>query len=308
MTPGIARAPVLALAGLATAWCVVLVATPIAAAGGLPHSGTAWWAAAVYEAAGRICHQRVERSFLWGGVPFPVCGRCLALYLTGAAGLVMSAAAASAVPRWLRWPSVVAWRWSRWTPEASWLAVAALPSIVLLAIEWTVADPGTVARAGASVPLGLLVGWICGRGLARPVCYTAAGMGSSVAPARVAAPVNPVVLCALAWAVPGAGHVLVGKRDKAVVFFLAIVLLFSAGLWFEGRIFPFELSQPLVALAALADLGVGIPYFVAWVGGFGAGAVLAPSYEYANTYLIVAGLLNALVVLDAFDIAVGRKG
>ena len=31
------------------------------------------------------------------------------------------------------------------------------------------------------------------------------------------------------------------------------------------------------------------------------------TYEYANTFLIVAGLLNTLVVIDAFDIAVGRK-
>ena len=33
----------------------------------------------------------------------------------------------------------------------------------------------------------------------------------------------------------------------------------------------------------------------------------AASYEYGNTFLIVAGLLNMLVVLDAYDIALGRK-
>ena len=33
----------------------------------------------------------------------------------------------------------------------------------------------------------------------------------------------------------------------------------------------------------------------------------AVTYEYGNCFLIVAGLLNTLVVLDAFDIAVGRK-
>jgi hypothetical protein len=31
------------------------------------------------------------------------------------------------------------------------------------------------------------------------------------------------------------------------------------------------------------------------------------TWEYGNCFLIVAGLLNALVVLDAFDIAMGRK-
>jgi len=62
-----------------------------------------------------------------------------------------------------------------------------------------------------------------------------------------------------------------------------------------------------VALAALADLGIGALYFVAWGLGLGAGNVVAPSYEYGNTFLIVAGLLNVLVALDTYDIAVGRK-
>jgi hypothetical protein len=34
---------------------------------------------------------------------------------------------------------------------------------------------------------------------------------------------------------------------------------------------------------------------------------VASTYEYGNTFLIVAGLLNFLVMLDAYDIAVGRK-
>lgn len=118
---------------------------------------------------------------------------------------------------------------------------------------------------------------------------------------------HPLVLCLVAWAIPGAGHAWLGKGDKAVVFFVAILVLFVGGLWLDGRIFPFEPSQPLVALAALANLGVGVPYVLAWMGGIGAGVVTAPSYEYANTYLIVAGLLNALVVLDTWDVAVGRK-
>lgn len=120
-------------------------------------------------------------------------------------------------------------------------------------------------------------------------------------------PVPPLVLCALGWAVPGAAHVWLGRHDKGVVFLVVLVLLFGAGLWLEGRIFPIEPSQPLVALAALANLGIGLPYFIAWVADLGTGNVIAASYEYANTYLIVAGLLNALVVLDAYDIAVGRK-
>ena len=41
--------------------------------------------------------------------------------------------------------------------------------------------------------------------------------------------------------------------------------------------------------------------------GHGAGQVTAITYEYGNAFAIVAGLLNMLVVLDAWDIAEGRK-
>jgi len=50
-----------------------------------------------------------------------------------------------------------------------------------------------------------------------------------------------------------------------------------------------------------------LPYFVAKIAGLGAGQVIAITYEYGNTYVIVAGLLNMLATLDAFDIALGRK-
>jgi hypothetical protein len=62
-----------------------------------------------------------------------------------------------------------------------------------------------------------------------------------------------------------------------------------------------------VGLAAVADVGIGLPYLVATALGFGGGDVRAVTYEYGNVYLIVAGLLNALVVIDAYDIALGRK-
>jgi hypothetical protein len=35
--------------------------------------------------------------------------------------------------------------------------------------------------------------------------------------------------------------------------------------------------------------------------------VTSATYEYGNTFMIVAGLLNFLVMLDAFDIGMGRK-
>jgi hypothetical protein len=112
---------------------------------------------------------------------------------------------------------------------------------------------------------------------------------------------------AASWAVPGLGHLLLGRWRKGVVFLVALPLMFVVGLLLQGRLFPFDPSQPLVALAALADLAIGVIYFFATPLGYGAGKVTAVTYEYANAFLIVAGLLNLLVMLDAYDVARGRK-
>ena len=112
---------------------------------------------------------------------------------------------------------------------------------------------------------------------------------------------------ALAWAIPGGGHLWLGRRQKGVVFLLALPLMFAIGLWLEGALAPFDPSQPLVLLAAFADLGNGVPYLIAAVAGLGQGRVVAATFEYGNTFLIVSGLLNMLVALDAYDVALGRK-
>lgn len=92
-----------------------------------------------------------------------------------------------------------------------------------------------------------------------------------------------------------------------MLFLIVLTTMFATGLVAQGRIFPFDFSEPLVGLAAFADLGIGLPYFVAGWLSQGSGNVRAVSYEYGNAFLIVAGLLNLLVVLDAYDIALGRK-
>ncbi len=83
--------------------------------------------------------------------------------------------------------------------------------------------------------------------------------------------------------------------------------MFAIGLAIDGRLAPFSFEDPLVGLAALANLGIGLPYFVASTLGLGQGNVRAVTYEYGNAFLIVAGLLNVLVVIDACDVALGRK-
>jgi len=127
-----------------------------------------------------------------------------------------------------------------------------------------------------------------------------AGVKSYTAP-------SPYVLLLLAWLMPGAGHFTLGKRQKAYVFAAVLPAMFIAGLLLDGRLFPFTPADPLVALASLANVMAGLPYLIARLLGGGGGVATAVTYEYGNTFMIAAGLLNTLVMLDAFDVSRGRK-
>ena len=116
-----------------------------------------------------------------------------------------------------------------------------------------------------------------------------------------------VLLCLASWAVPGAGHLWLGRRTNGLIFLVALPLMFAIGLASRGRLFPFDLSDPLVCLEAAAQLAIGLPYGIAAALGYGQGDVRAVTYEYGNAFLVVAGLLNLLVVIDVYDVAMGRK-
>ena len=115
------------------------------------------------------------------------------------------------------------------------------------------------------------------------------------------------IACALAWALPGAGHLWLGRVRKGAIFLVVLPLMFAVGLWLKGSVFPLDPAQPVVALLALADLGAGGLYVLARLAGLGEGEVVAVTHEYGNTFILTAGLLNVLVVLDALDTARGHK-
>jgi len=116
---------------------------------------------------------------------------------------------------------------------------------------------------------------------------------------------NPIGVGLAAWLVPGAGHLLAGATRKGVIFFVVLNGMFALGLAFRGELFAFDTSDWLVFLAAVAQWAMAIPHVLAGMMGGGHGEITAATYEYGNTFLIVGGLLNSLVVLDAMDVARG---
>ncbi len=110
----------------------------------------------------------------------------------------------------------------------------------------------------------------------------------------------------LAFVVPGAGHLYLGRRARAIAFFLIVSFMLVLGLALEGKLYTMEPGKPLTFLATLASMGAGLPYFIARaLGPFG--NVMSMTFEYGTAFALTAGLMNLLLVLDSYDIAEGRK-
>jgi hypothetical protein len=109
---------------------------------------------------------------------------------------------------------------------------------------------------------------------------------------------------------PGAGHMLVKCRGRALVYFVCTLGLFCFGILYDARLlFHVTFDDPLAVVRSSAQIVVGLPYLMARLLGLGQDVALIKSatFEYGSTFTEVAGLLNVLVAIDAFDIAAGRK-
>jgi len=119
---------------------------------------------------------------------------------------------------------------------------------------------------------------------------------------------NRAVAVLLAWIFPGLGHAYLGRRSTALLYALIVTATFLLGLSFEGRLYTIERSQPLTLLATFAVSGAGVLNLAArFLSDNPGGTILAPTYEYGCAYLLTAGLMNLLLMLDVWDIASGRK-
>ena len=110
-----------------------------------------------------------------------------------------------------------------------------------------------------------------------------------------------------AWLAPGLGHAILGKWKRGAAYASIVTTAFVAGLLLEGKLYTFDGEHPLTILAALTNHATGLLDFVARGLRLGEGNLTSASYEYGTTYLLSAGLMNLLLILDTFEIARGRK-
>lgn len=115
-----------------------------------------------------------------------------------------------------------------------------------------------------------------------------------------------VAAVVLGWLIPGAGHFLLGRRRRAVAFFLLVMSSLTIGCLLQGELYR-AIGPPLTTLATAATAGVGAAYFVLLsVVGY-TGSLQAVGYEYGKAFILTAGLMNILLLLDVWDIGRGEK-
>lgn len=115
----------------------------------------------------------------------------------------------------------------------------------------------------------------------------------------------------LAWAIPGAGHLYHGHVARGGLLGGSVLVMYLVGWLLGGHLYSLHNVAEIGFLAyvfGFCDLGTGLLYLFSLLANFATidQSQLATS-EYGDRFFMVAGLLNYLSMLDAFDITAGRK-
>ena len=150
------------------------------------------------------------------------------------------------------------------------------------------------------------------------------GEGSIPAPAG---PARTALALVAAWVLPGSGHAVLGRVRRGLVFMVIVLGCFTLGVAHDGWFALQTAREPILSsLRLVANVGVGPLDLVARCRVYGGPVYRLPTvggqeYEeiyrerlrsplsnYGTAYLWTAGLMNLLLLFDAWDIARGRKG
>jgi hypothetical protein len=110
--------------------------------------------------------------------------------------------------------------------------------------------------------------------------------------------------------VPGAGHLWQGHFVRGLILGSVIWIMFFAGALLGGHLYSIvDASAGMLSYVfGFCNMGAGLLYLGARAAEFAVKEQAnLPTAEYGNVFLMVAGLLNYLLALDAFDIGIRRK-
>jgi len=115
-------------------------------------------------------------------------------------------------------------------------------------------------------------------------------------------------LVALAgWSIPGLGHLMLHRRGRGLAFFVAVAGLAITGYLMRGNVFPLHSADVFGSIGFLADAGAGVFYPLARFLERHGPDVSRAAGDYGTRFIAAAGVVNILSVIDAFEIARGRR-
>jgi hypothetical protein len=141
----------------------------------------------------------------------------------------------------------------------------------------------------------------------------AAQTTTAAPPQEESKPVSTWILPVLAaWVVPGGGHFLQKKTGRGALIFVSVGLMFLFGMFMRGMMFTPERGDILTTLinygGFLCNLASGVFYFAAAMFGTPVPDMAGAVHDYGTKFLVTAGLLNILAMVDSYEIAIGKKG
>ncbi len=118
----------------------------------------------------------------------------------------------------------------------------------------------------------------------------------------------PVVL---GWLIPGGGHFLLKRPGRGALLAACVAAMFLLGLMMRGALFQWQTGDILTTViycgGFIANLLTGVLYiFTRWLG-YAQVDVAGHVHDYGTKFLVAAGLLNVLAMVDAFEIATGKR-
>ena len=104
---------------------------------------------------------------------------------------------------------------------------------------------------------------------------------------------------------------LLNRAGRGGLIAASVAAMFLLGLMMRGALFAPQTGDLLTTViycgGFLGNLMSGILYFVIVWLGYAQADVAGHVHDYGTKFLVGAGLLNVLGMVDAFEIATGRK-
>ena len=101
------------------------------------------------------------------------------------------------------------------------------------------------------------------------------------------------------------------RRGRGALILASVAIMFLLGLMMRGTMFQPQTGDILTTViyvgGFIGDLASGLLYLLTIWLGYAQPDVAGHVHDYGTKFLVAAGLLNILGIVDAYEIAIGKK-